>query len=53
MYYSLTGTILETKEEQIALQAGEIAFELSVPRGSDFLMGERRTVYCHEVLNES
>lgn len=53
MFYSLTGTILEAKEEQIALQAGDVAFELSVPRGSDFLMGERRTVYCHEVFGES
>lgn len=52
MIYSLNGIIVERDQEKIAIDLGNIAYEVFVPRPEEFLPGETVKVYIHEVLTQ-
>ena len=52
MIYSLTGEIVEITKETVAVDLGNIAYEVFVPRSDEFRIGERTKVYIHEVLTQ-
>ena len=52
MIYSLNGIIVERDSEKIAVDLGDIAYEVFVPRPEEFLLGEKTKVYIHEVLTQ-
>lgn len=50
MIYSLLGTIVDRTEDMIAIDLGNIAYEVFVPRPEEFVPGSQAKVYIHEVL---
>ena len=52
MIYSLTGTIVDVTSENIAVDLGNIAYVVFVPRPGDFSLGEQKKVYIHEILTQ-
>ncbi|MDY6391335.1 MAG: Holliday junction branch migration protein RuvA [Bacilli bacterium] len=52
MIYSLLGTIVERNSDSIAIDLGQIAYEVFVPRPEEFLLGSQEKVYIHEVLTQ-
>lgn len=52
MIYSLKGTVCAVKKDRIAIDLGQIAYEVLVARSSDFKLGEESKVYIHEVITQ-
>ncbi len=52
MIYSLTGVIVERTLDMVAVDLGNIAYEVFVPRPEEFQVGESAKVYVYEVLTQ-
>ena len=52
MIYSLTGIVVDRTPDTIAVDLGDIAYEVFVPRPDEFLLDERVKVYVFEVLTQ-
>lgn len=50
MIYSLKGTIVEVMPESVAIEVGDVGYEVLVSRPSDFTLGMQLTLYTAEVL---
>ena len=52
MIYSLRGTIVNRTADQIAIDLGNIAYELFVPHPEDYVLAQEYLVYVVEVLTQ-
>ena len=52
MIYSLRGTIVARKEDFVAIDLGNIAYEVFVPRPEEFSLGEQTTIFVSEILTQ-
>ncbi len=52
MIYSLKGVVTDVKKDRIAIDLGQIAYEVLVARSGDFNLGEESKVFTHEVLTQ-
>ncbi len=52
MYYSLTGTIVEVTDSQVAIEVNGIGFELFVSRPAEWHVGQNTTIYTYEVYSQ-
>ncbi|MBO5528805.1 MAG: Holliday junction branch migration protein RuvA [Bacilli bacterium] len=52
MIYSLYGSVVERAAEKIAVDLGNIAYEVFVPRPQEFLLGEMAKVYIREIMTQ-
>lgn len=52
MIYSLRGTIVNRTKDQIAIDLGNIAYELFVPHPEDYILAQEYLVYVVEVLTQ-
>lgn len=52
MIYSLTGKIVDIDREKVAVDLGNIAYEVFVPRPAEFARDEECKIYVYEVLTQ-
>ena len=52
MIYSLSGTIVDIFTDTVAIEVGQIGYEVFVSRISDFSVGAEAKLYTHEVLTQ-
>jgi len=52
MIYSLTGTVLQTKENKVILQYSGLCFELFCPQSNNLLHGQETTLYTYLHWNQ-
>ncbi len=52
MIYSVTGKIVDRNKDSVAVDIGNIAYELLVSRPAEFMLGEEVTLYTYEVLTQ-
>ena len=52
MIYSLKGTIVNIAKESIAIDLGNIAYEVLISHVEDFTLNEEVTLYTYEVLSQ-
>ena len=52
MIYSLKGTIEEVTKETVAIELGNMAYEVFVSRPSDYTLGQEAKLYTHEVITQ-
>ena len=52
MIYSLKGSIEEVTKETVAVELGNIAYEVFVSRPFEFTLGQEVKLYTHEVLTQ-
>lgn len=52
MIYSLTGKIVDITSDTIAVDLGNIAYEVFVPRPGEFSLDEETKIYVYEVLTQ-
>ena len=52
MIYSLNGKIVEIGDGWVAIDLGNIAYEVLVSRTSDFALGETSLIYTYEALTQ-
>ena len=52
MIYSIKGKVVERNESSVAIDLGNIAYEVFVPRPAIFIVGQESLVYTYEVLTQ-
>ena len=52
MIYSLTGTIIDRDEEKIAIETGNIGYEVFVSKPFSYELGSHVRIYTYEVLTQ-
>lgn len=52
MIYSLTGSIQEVAKETVAIETGNIGYEVFVSRPFEFSIGQETKLYTHEVVTQ-
>lgn len=52
MIYSLKGTIVDLKSDSLALDLGNIAYEVLISRSEGLSIGQELMLYTHEVITE-
>ncbi len=52
MIYSLKGVVIDVSKDRIALDLGNIAYEIFVARSSDFSLNSETKVFTYEVLTQ-
>ncbi|MCR5348332.1 MAG: Holliday junction branch migration protein RuvA [Bacilli bacterium] len=52
MIYSLQGIIVDVTPETVAIDLGQIAYEVFVPRPQEFTLGQNAKLYVEEILTQ-
>ncbi|MCQ2742138.1 MAG: Holliday junction branch migration protein RuvA [Bacilli bacterium] len=52
MIYSLKGTIVELNSDSLAIETGNIGYEVLISRSEGLSVGQEITIYTHEVITE-